>query len=451
MACVTPKICYLTAGAADMYCGNCLRDNTLATALISMGCDIQLFPTYTPTRTDEPNVSEDKVLLGGINIYLQQKFALFRNLPPTFDRWLNNSRLIQVLASDRLATSGHEVGKMTLSLLRGELGHQRKELQQMVGWIKDHVRPDLVSLTNALISGCVSLIKEELGIPVLVTLQGEDLFLEETPEPYRTQILDELRKLVHDIDGFIVFNRYYADFMSDYLAIPREKMHLAQAGIQVNDFKRYRNEPDGGVRTIGYLARICPEKGLHLLVDAFIRLRQMPGNEDVRLKVAGWMGSHQQAFLNAQIDKLKTQGLGEELEYLGVLDRPEKIKFLKGLDVFSVPTTYPDPNGLYAMEALAAGVPVVQPRHGMFPEFIEATGGGLLVSPYSAEQLAIGLNRLLSDSELRTKMAKRGQENVFDSFSANSMAESVLEVYGRFTLRDLADYEATSAMIESTA
>ncbi|NOT60097.1 MAG: glycosyltransferase family 1 protein, partial [Acidobacteria bacterium] len=63
------RILYFTAGAAGMYCGSCLRDNALATELMRQGHDVTLVPLYTPTLTDEPNVSQEKVLFGGISVY----------------------------------------------------------------------------------------------------------------------------------------------------------------------------------------------------------------------------------------------------------------------------------------------------------------------------------------------------------------------------------------------
>ena len=318
---------------------------------------------------------------------------------------------------------------MTVSLLKGERGKQRKEYERMVLWISENLRPDLINLTNILLAGSVPLLKKHFDIPVLVTLQGEDLFVEETPEPYKSQAIDQIRKLVKEIDGFIVFNRYYADFMSDYLNIPPGKINIARPGIRLDDFERALDVAKSHSKTVGYLARICPEKGFHILVDAFIRLRQMPETANVKLRVAGWMSSSQESFFEDQIRKLNKHNLDGDFDYAGTVDRQEKIRFLSGLDVFSVPTTYDEPNGIYALEALAAGVPIVQPRHGMFPELLESTNGGLLINPNSAEALANGLHRILTNASLRGELGRRGQASVFRSFHAETMARSVLEIY----------------------
>jgi len=75
------RIFALTAGAANMYCGSCLRDNALAAELKAQGHDVLLMWVYTPTLVDEDNVSDGHVLFGGISVYLQQHSVLFRKTP----------------------------------------------------------------------------------------------------------------------------------------------------------------------------------------------------------------------------------------------------------------------------------------------------------------------------------------------------------------------------------
>lgn len=429
---IAPKICYITAGAANMYCGSCMRDNTLVAALQKMGCNIHLFPTYTPILTDEEDVSENKIMLGGLNLYLQQKSGFFRRLPASLDRWLNNSGLIKIVVSSNLPTSGHETGAMVLSLLKGESGRQRKEFINMLLWLKEHVKPDLINLTNILIAGCLPPIKKHLNIPVLVTLQGDDLFLEQMIEPYKSQAIKRIQELVKEVDGFIVFSQYYKDFMSDYLSIPKEKIYTVQMGISLSGFSLNRLASNSGSPTIGYFARIAPEKGLHVLVDAFILLRQMPGMQNVRLKAAGWLGRSHQPYLKDQLTKLRSHGLEADFEYAGVLDRREKINFLQSLDLFSVPTIYKEPKGLYVLEALACGVPVVQPEHGAFPELIKATGGGQLIPPDSPEHLAQALHHLMTSSSTRKELGRQGQRRVFESMTAEAMARGTLAIYKKY-------------------
>ena len=153
------SIVYLTAGAAGMYCGSCMRDNALAAELTRRDIDVTLLPLYTPIRTDEEDVSTEQIFFGGINVYLQQKIPLFRHLPRFLDRWLDHPWIIRRLASRSVKVDASELGELTLSMVRGESGFQRKEVGKLVDWLKDYARPDLVVLTNLLIGGCVDAIK----------------------------------------------------------------------------------------------------------------------------------------------------------------------------------------------------------------------------------------------------------------------------------------------------
>jgi len=434
-----PSIAYITAGAGGMICGSCLRDNTLAAELHRRGVDFQLIPTYTPIRTDEHDESIHRVFFGGISVYLEQQLPGFRYLPTWLTGWLDQPALIRWAASRGIETDPQWLGGMTVSMLRGTLGNQRREVRKLASYLERDVRPGLVNFTNMLIAGCVPEIKRRLDVPVVVTLQGDDVFLDGLIEPYRTQAMRRIREIGAEIDGFVTFNRFYADYMSEYLAIPREKVFQVPLGIGIDDFGV--EAPDEGTepmtaaagrrRTIGYLARLAPEKGLHLLVDAFIRLKEMPGMDDVRLVVAGWVGGAGEAYAADQFEKLRAAGLADAFVYLGTIDRRQKIEMLRSLDVFSVPTQFKEPKGLYVLEALAAGVPVVQPNHGAFPELIEATGGGRLFEPGSAGELCRVLADLLSDAAERTRLGTHGQQAVRQVFTAKAMADGTRAIYGR--------------------
>lgn len=422
-----------------MFCGSCLHDNTLARALMRRGIDAHLIPTYTPIRTDEENVSERRVFLGGINVFLSQKLPAYRFLPAFFTRVLDQPWLIRWAIRRASSTSAHSLGALTVSILRGRHGFQKREMEQLCRWLSHEARPDLIVLSNILIAGCVPRVKETLSVPVLVTLQGDDIFLENLSEPYKTQALAEIRRLVEHIDGFIVNSHYYADFMRDYLGLPPEKIHIVPLGLDVSDFPR----PSASVaaetpmRTdrpshIGYLARLAPEKGLHVLVDAYLDLRRRDNGLKPQLHIAGWLGENHRQYANQQLMKLRAAGLDGDVHWAGEVDRRGKIDFLSDLDLLSVPTTYREPKGLFVLEALAAGVPVVQPEHGAFPEMLAATGGGYLVPPNDPVKLADALELLLRDDELRSKLGREGQRAVHSHFHADAMADYAWEVMRKF-------------------
>ena len=227
------RIAYITAGAASMYCGSCLHDNTLASALLAKGHEVLLVPVYTPIRTDEADVSVRRVFFGGISVYLQEKLALFRRTPWFLDRVWDAPRLLKWVSRFAVDTQAEDLGPLLVSMLRGEEGHQRKELDKLLWWLQREARPAVVNLSNCLLAGMAREIRRRLGVPVIATLSGEDLFLESLVEPYRSQALGVLKERVEEIDAFIAFNEYFAGFMSQYLHIPREKIHVVPLGLNL--------------------------------------------------------------------------------------------------------------------------------------------------------------------------------------------------------------------------
>jgi len=426
------KIAYITAGAAGMYCGSCLHDNTLVAALAAQGHDALLIPTSTPIRSDEPDISQKRVFFGGINVYLQQKLGLFRHTPWLLDRPFDAPRLLRWVSRFAVRTEAERLGDLTVSILKGEHGHQRKEVAKLVHWLASELRPDVINLTNALLSGLVHELKRRLRKPILCTLQGDDIYLEALPEPYRCQCLDLIRQHCQEIDGFIATSVYYADFMADYLKIPRERIDVVYPGLNLAGHGGPRPPSNGRPPTVGYFARICPEKGLHTLAEAYRILRQTPGAPPYQLRVSGWLGENQRPYLHGIQQRLKEAGLAEDFEHIEAPDHASKVHFLQSLDVLSVPTSYREPKGLYVLEALANAVPVVQPRHGSFPELIEATGGGLLVNPEDPEDLARSLRQLLDNLTHREELGRKGKEAVHQRFHAARMAQETVAIYQEY-------------------
>ncbi len=427
------RITYIAAGAAGMYCGSCIHDNTLAAALVKKGHEVALVPTYTPLRTDEKSVSVGSVFYGAINVYLQQKSALFRRrVSGLLDRVLDAPRLIQYASRLGSATNARDLGALTVSMLRGEEGYQRKELYKLVRWLEEFGRPDVVQLTNSMFLGLAREIKRRLGVPVLCTLQGEDIFLEELAEPFKSEAKSLLRIRAEDADGFVATSAFYADFMSDYLGVTRDKIHVVPLGINLSGHGILPKSPPGSPTTIGYLARICPEKGLHLLVQSFELLVQRIGKDGIRLEVAGFLGSRDRAYFDEIMKEVSRSNWQSQFRYWGELDRRRKLEFLSSLDLLSVPTLYQDPKGLFVLEALANEVAVVQPAHGSFPELIEMTGGGKLVEPESASSLADELQHLVENAEERKGLARQGKIAVNRLFNDEVLAERMLAVYRKY-------------------
>ncbi len=422
------RLLCITAGAADMYCGSCLRDNALAAELLARGHDVLLVPVYTPTRTDETNVSQSDVFLGGISVYLEQYVPLFRKTPWILDR-LWDSTLALTLASRRgISTDPRVLGELTLSVLKGEDGFQRKEIHKLIHWLRREPPPDVVSLPNSLLIGLAAPLKRALGRPICCTLQGEDLFVSGLPDDHRHEVEELIRANVEHVDAFVAVSHFHAATMARYLRIPDAKMHVVPLGISLDGYDAgppARADPF----TVGYFARVTPEKGLHHLCDAYRYLRQRGDLPRSRLTAAGYLGADYRPYLDGIERRMQEWGLGDEFAYRGALDRAGKIEFLRSLDVLSVPAMYDEPKGMFVLEAMASGVPVVQPRRGGFPEILNTTSGGLLVEPDDSISLAEGILKVYRDVGLAAQLGARGQSGVREHYHVGRMADRALAVF----------------------
>jgi glycosyltransferase involved in cell wall biosynthesis len=422
------RIAHITAGAAGMYCGSCLRDNTLAASLMDSGHDVLLIPTYTPTRTDEHNVSQNRVFLGGINIFLQQRFRFFRRTPWFFDRLWDLPSVLRLTSLWGVSVDPAHLGRLTVSMLRGTNGFQRKEILKLIRFLAEEAAPEIINLPNSLLISLAPAIKAELDVPICCTLQGEEVFLEGLGEPHRSESIRLIREHAAYVDAFIAVSDFGAKSMAEYLGIDRRRIRVAPLGINFDGYDG-RSYEDREPFTIGYLARVTPEKGLHFLCEAYRRLRMKEGLPPSRLLAAGYLGHERKSYL-AEIQKnMKSWGLSEHFEYLGELDRRGKLSFLSDLSVLSVPGPFDDPKGLFLLEAMASGVPVVQPRRGAFTEIVETTGGGILVEPDDPDDLADGILDLWRNPARRVELGSRGYEGVRKHYSSARMSEKVIEIY----------------------
>ena len=405
-----------------MYCGNCFRDNALVAQLRRMGHHALMVPLYLPLTLDEADQSEGTPLFfSGLNVYLAQKFNCFQKAPNWLRSMLTSGRLLNWLGNFAGKTRGAEAGDLTLSMMRGEAGNQARELEQLIAWLKEHEQPDVVCLSNALITGLAKRIRQELGVPVVCLLEGEDAFLDSLPSPQREQTWAELSKRVADIDLFIAPTRYYADAMAQRAGIPAAKLEHINNGINLDGFEPSDLPDDPPV--LGYFARMCPEKGLDALVDAFVRLKQTGPIPGLKLAIGGGCQPGDKAFVEKQKARLRAAGLLGEVTFRPNLDRNAKLVFYRGLTVLSVPAPG-EAFGLYVVEAMASGVPVVAPDDASFPEIVEGNGAGVICEKDNPQALADAIGQLLLDRERLAKCAAAGRQAAVQTFNIERMAES---------------------------
>ena len=422
------RIVQLIPGSGNaFYCENCLRDSSLFRTLNKQGHDVVRVPLYLPIVSDEFNCYADKsVFYGGINVYLQQKSALFRKTPRWIDRALDSPRLLKWAASMGGMTKAEDLGEMTMSMLRGEEGRQRKELERLVAWLTSGNPPDVVHISNALLVGMVRRIKEELHVPVVCSLQDEDMWVDALPESQRESAWEILAQRAAEIDAFISVSKYYKELMCDRIRIPAKRVHVIYSGIELAGYQQSDLPTDPPV--IGFLERQCREKGLDVLLDAFSSLRKDNPKRDLKMRIAGGRSASDNPFLKRIRQQLAKDGLSDDVEFLPSLNYQERLAFLQSLSIMSVPAEHKEAFGMYVIEALACGVPVVQPRHGAFPEVLDMTGGGVLYEPNGAPELADAIEALLLDPDHARELGRVGRKAVFENFSVERMAHDAVKV-----------------------
>jgi len=397
------RILQLTPGTGNFHCGSCLRDNALVRGLRARGHAVLMVPLYLPLVTDEPSESGDvPIFMSGLSVFLGRQFPV----PGWLDRALSSPVLLRFASRLAGLTTAKDLGESAVAMLSG--GHG--EIERLITWLHTQPPPDIICLSNSLLSALARRLKDEFHVPIVCSMQGEDSFLDNLPEPYRQRSWELLTQRCTDIDQFIAVSQYFADLMQRRLTLSSARVAIVHPGIVLDDTP----PTPPATPTIGFLARMHHGKGLGILVDAFLQL-DIPG---ARLRIAGAMTNQDKRYVESLQRKL-----GDRAEFFPNLDHADKQDFLHSLSVLSVPANYGEAFGLYVIEALACGVPVVQPRHGAFPEVLAKTGGGLLCDPNNPAALAAALRELLRDSARARQFGEAGRQVVRAEFSVEAMTQ----------------------------
>ncbi len=425
------RIVYLTPGTGHFHCGSCLRDEALIKVLKTNGHEVTWVPLYLPLVLDQlggptPPQPVKHIHLGGINAYLQQKSAVFRKTPAWINRIFDAPGLLRWVSRKSNMTNATALGDLACSLLRGEDGNQHRELQRLVKWLQTIGPMDVLCLSNALLIGLASQIRSKLAIPVVCTLQGEDVFLNSLPSPYRDECWQIVKEGCRHVNAFIAVSQYYGDMIASRLELPAKRIHVVYNGIDIDGFNPAPAPPTPPV--LGYLARLCPEKGLDVIIDAFMMLKERDQIEGLRLHLVGAITGVDRKFVDAQKKRLQSAGVMDVVAITSNPTRHQKQEILRGMSVLSVPATYGEAFGLYVLEALASGVPVVQPRCGAFPELLAKTGGGILYEPDDLYSLVENIELLLLDEHRRSRLGKDGRIGVAGYFDADRMAKQFADL-----------------------
>jgi glycosyltransferase involved in cell wall biosynthesis len=371
------KIIQIIPGSGgSFYCGNCLRDDKYYHAIKKMGHDVLKVPMYLPLfNHDLENSHQAPVFYGAVSLYLKQVFPSLRKAPAWLDSLLNTRPILRQAAKRAGSTRATGLEEMTISMLMGEEGNQGEELEKMTSWLEHHYKPDVIHISNALLLGLAGKLKSRLGAPVICSLQDEDVWVEALSARGRDKVWQLMSEKAEDVDFFVSVSDYFSGLMRKKMSIEGTKLQTIHLGINPGEYTF--KDPAGKRRSIGFLSRMNHANGFDLLIDAFILLRQNASNDDVLLFLSGGSTNDDNSFLKEQKKKIRKAGLEQDVVFLKNFNQEKRHIFFDQVSLLSVPVRGGEAFGIYLAEAMASGIPVVQPAQGAFPEIIEATGGGL--------------------------------------------------------------------------
>jgi glycosyltransferase involved in cell wall biosynthesis len=423
------RIMHIIPGSGgSFYCGNCLRDSKYVEALRKLDHQVVKLPMYLPLFADEHDLTREiPVFYGAISIYLKQLFPMFRKAPVWVDRLLNSKPMLKLASRFAGSTRAKGLEEMTVSMLLGEEGQQKDELQRMVDWIVEHCDPDVIHLSNALLLGLAHQLHERLQVPVICSLQDEDVWVDVMKPSARESVWKLMSRKAEHVGAFISVSDYYAGVMKEKMDIPQEKLKSVHIGVDPADYTfRPASEKK---RNIGYISRMCHENGVDILVDAYILLKQKEGFEDVQLVLTGGSTGDDRKFLHDIKKKIREHGLQDQVDFHEEFEEEGLRRFLEKVSVVSVPVRNGEAFGIYLLECMVSGVPVVQPALGAFPEIVGLSGGGVVYEHNTPEALCGSLEKLLSDPDELNRLSRNGKEGVEKHFHINVQAESMVAVY----------------------
>jgi len=424
------KIVYLITGSGgSFYCGNCYRDMLFLRAIRKVpGITAKAIPLYLPPdKSNTDSGFDDKVFFGAISMYLREKVGIFRNMPAFFDKFFDFAPFLKLAARQSGATRTEGLEELTLHMIEGDNAFQPAEVKRLVKYLVDNGKPDIVHLSNALILGIARQIKKHMDIKIVCSLLNEDDWIEDMVEPFRSQAWALIAREAEFVDRFVTPSQYYKDFFISKTGLDGDKIDIVPLGFDPEEYNLLKSEDRPPA--VGYFCRVNSHNGFDKLVDAFILLKKENNIPELTLNVCGGYTGDDKPFVSAQIRKIREHGFQKSVRIYPEFQGNKKAEFFNDVDVISVPVRKYDGYGLYIIEANSAGVPVVQPATGAFPEIIARTGGGITYQPDTVEALADALAKILNDRSKREALGQAGYAGVRSELSPMIMSEGLKQLY----------------------
>lgn len=422
------RVAFLIPGSGDtFYCENCVRDYNFTGALEKQGIELFQIPLYLPLFSYSASLTRSPVFYGAISLYLTHKLPILSRLPGFIKKLFNARPLLRLAARMAGTTRAKDLETLTISMLKGEQGKQREELEKLILYLKNKVKPDLVHISNALLLGLSRRLKSELNVPLICSLQDEHTWVDVMKPSSAREVWLLLKNKAQYVDRFIAVSHFYQKLMAERLALPASKIDVVYNGVHTVLYKQAGLDFNPPV--LGFLSRISATTGFDTLVEAFIRLKLKPPLARLKLYATGGYNHDDKTCIRRIMRKLKKHGFLKDIKIITPFDPMMRFDFLSSLSLLSVPLPFPEAFGIFIIEALANGVPVVVPESGAFSEIIKATGGGVTYDPANFEALVQNLEKILKNKSHAQKLGRTGRKNIIKNFNLDTMASQIVKVY----------------------
>ncbi len=417
----------IPGSGGSFYCGNCLRDSKFYDAMKKLGHTVIKIPMYLPLFEHENNTNEIPVFYGAISVYLKQQYAIFRNAPAWLDNLLNAQPMLKFAAKMSASTKATGLEDMTISMLLGEDGKQANELNKMIDWIVDNCKPDIIHISNALLLGLARKMRERIAVPIICSLQDEDVWVDSMDNNFREKVWNLMAKKSKDIDAFVSVSDYYAQVSINRMKISKKKINTIHLGVDPDEYKFVNSATKP--RNIGFISRMNYSNGLDIIVDAFFDLKTKKEFSDVQLHITGGLTGADKSFLKKINRKIKSKNMEKEIVFYDEFEGEARLKYFENVSIISVPVRNGEAFGIYLAEAMAAGIPVVQPKLGAFPEIVKASNGGIIYDDNTPQDLSKALQIMLSDNEKLSEYSINARESSTSNFNIHKLSIDLEKLY----------------------